>query len=131
MHEQVLFRMKVLGFDLDRVDAGPEGTSHVFHTSRSGVRGVGHFVKESGRFVVHAGSQVNLGRAIIKNVSAERAREELFGGATGIVTLGEDREFTSPSSAAVFVLGGSQNGWTEWKDDQGNTLDSVYRQREA
>ena len=27
----------------------------------------------------------------------------------------------------VFVLGGSQNGWVEWANDAGQTLDEVYR----
>lgn len=35
--------------------------------------------------------------------------------------------FTSPSSAAMFVLGGSSNGWVEWKDKDGKTLDELYR----
>ena len=35
--------------------------------------------------------------------------------------------FTSPSSAACFVLGGSRNGWIEWKNQDGKTLDEVYR----
>ena len=35
--------------------------------------------------------------------------------------------FTSPSSAGMFVLGGSINGWTEWKDRSGKTLDELYR----
>ena len=35
--------------------------------------------------------------------------------------------FTSPSSAAMFVLGGSTNGWIEWKNEGGKTLDEMYR----
>ena len=35
--------------------------------------------------------------------------------------------FTSPSSAAMFVLGGSTNGWIEWKNKGGKTLDEMYR----
>ena len=35
--------------------------------------------------------------------------------------------FTSPSSAGQFVLGGSINGWVEWKDKDGKTLDEIYR----
>ena len=42
------------------------------------------------------------------------ARREIFGDSDGIAVLAEDLEFPTPSAAAVFVLGGSQNGWTEW-----------------
>lgn len=35
--------------------------------------------------------------------------------------------FTSPSSASCFVLGGSTNGWVEWKDKDGKSLDEIYR----
>ena len=35
--------------------------------------------------------------------------------------------FTSPSSAAMFVLGGSINGWGEWKNKNGKTLDELFR----
>lgn len=40
-----------------------------------------------------------------------------------------DKTFSSPSTAADFCLGRSANGWTEWKDKDGNTLDSVYRKQ--
>ena len=44
-----------------------------------------------------------------------------------MATLHDDVTFGSPSSAAVFVLGGSQNGWTEWINNAGETLDAAYR----
>ena len=47
------------------------------------------------------------------------ARREIFGDSGGIAVLAEDLEFPTPSAAAVFVLGGSQNGWTEWVSDDG------------
>lgn len=31
------------------------------------------------------------------------------------------------SSAAMFVLGGSTNGWIEWKNKDGKTLDEAFR----
>ena len=37
-----------------------------------------------------------------------------------------DKTFSSVSTAASFCLGRNANGWTEWKDKEGNTLDSVY-----
>ncbi len=35
--------------------------------------------------------------------------------------------FGSPSTAAAFVLGRNANGWTEWKNEKGKTLDEVKR----
>jgi transcription elongation GreA/GreB family factor len=35
---------------------------------------------------------------------------------------------TSPSMAAVALMGRSANGWAEWKTPQGQTLDEVKRQ---
>ena len=60
----------------------------------------------------------------------DEKRKQIFGNADEVVTLEEDYEFPSPSAAAVFVLGGSQNGWIEWVNDQNQTLDSVYRREE-
>lgn len=40
----------------------------------------------------------------------------------------EDVHFDSPSGAAEFCVGGSSNGWKEWKDEKGNKL-LIYRNR--
>ena len=40
-----------------------------------------------------------------------------------------DKTFSSPSTAADFYIGSSNNGWLVWKDKEGNTLDSVYRKQ--
>ncbi|WP_418370718.1 DUF4357 domain-containing protein [Agathobaculum sp.] len=41
--------------------------------------------------------------------------------------LSKSMSFSSPSAAACFVLGASANGWTEWKDKSGRTLDELFR----
>jgi hypothetical protein len=41
--------------------------------------------------------------------------------------LTEDIIFKSPSAAAATLTGRSINGWTAWKDEQGNTLDDNLR----
>ena len=74
-----------------------------------------------------AGSKVNLSRPVLKNAAVAAARMEIFGDSGGIAELAEDLEFPTPSAAAVFVLGGSQNGWTEWVNNDGETLNQVYR----
>lgn len=39
----------------------------------------------------------------------------------------EDQLFNSPSSAAATVLARAANGWTQWKDKDGKTLDELKR----
>lgn len=130
LHGSILFRMRVLGYDLDRKETTPVAVNTVFHTKKNGVRATGRYNRDTGRFTVLSGSEVDLGHAVIKNQGAVAARRQLFAAQTGKVILADDAELSSPSSAAVFVLGGSQNGWTEWVNEQGQTLDYVYRSKE-
>ena len=131
LHEGILFRMKALGLDLDRTYEGPVPGSIVFHTTRNGVRATGRYNEDTGVFTVLAGSAIALSRKIIKNQCAAARRLELFGDSRTDAILESDQDFSSPSSAAVFVLGGSANGWVEWVDEDGHTLDSVYRSKET
>jgi len=38
-----------------------------------------------------------------------------------------DYKFASLSIAVAMFIGGSENGWTEWKDAEGKILSKVYR----
>jgi hypothetical protein len=40
-----------------------------------------------------------------------------------------DHLFRTPSGAAIALLGRSANGWLEWKNEQGQTLDALKRQK--
>lgn len=126
LHANVLFRMEVLGYSLNRVDKGP-AVAGTFHTKKRGIKAEGRYDKDTGAMTVLAGSEIALDTVVIKNQGAIEARKSMFGEATGTQVLADDVEFASPSSAAVFVLGGSQNGWIEWVNEQGKTLDEVYR----
>ncbi len=44
-----------------------------------------------------------------------------------LLVFQDDQDFKSPSAAAVTVLGRQANGWTEWKDKEGKTLDELKR----
>ena len=130
LHDSILFRMAALGYDLDRTDLGPEGPAPVFHTKKNQTIARGTFDKTTGKFTVLAGSEIALDRRVIKNQAAIQLRKEIFGDASEKQILPDDTAFPTPSAAAVFVLGGSQNGWTEWINDNGETLHSVYRESE-
>ena len=45
------------------------------------------------------------------------------------LVLESDKTFSSPSTASAFVLGRQSNGWSDWKDKDGQTLDAVYRKQ--
>lgn len=104
----------------------------LFYCKGSGADGVGEYTSEG--FVVHKDSR---GRAdvvaSIQGTSHERFRKQL---ATEGVLVAQgnslaftrDHLFSSPSMAAMALMGRSANGWTEWKNTQGQTLDEVKRQ---
>ena len=71
--------------------------------------------------------------ASIQGTSNERFREKLL--KEGILTLEgggvvftRDYLFSSPSMAATVLRGRAANGWVEWKNASGRTLDEVKRQ---
>lgn len=69
----------------------------------------------------------------IMGTSDERLRTRLLESgvmrvAGETVVFDKDHLFTSPSSAAVALLGRTANGWIEWKSKDGKTLDALKRQ---
>jgi predicted type IV restriction endonuclease len=94
----------------------------------------------NGRFtgrgmVVLAGSRVR--RELVNSVplATKKLREDLFHERILVVdgsscVLGRDVTFDSPSAAACFVLGRSANGWSEWRDLNGEPLDMLRQDRE-
>lgn len=83
-------------------------------------------------FVVHKGSKCNLNptktagtwvtgtRARLIEAGVLKEEQDLF-------VFQSDHIFGSPSTAAATVLGRRANGWTEWKDKEGKTLDELKR----
>ena len=113
-----------------------KGEVEMFYCKGSGADGVGEYTAEG--FVVLKGSK---GRAeivaSIQGTSHERMRSQLVTegvlaaqpGSTGsLLVFTRDHLFSSPSTAAMAVMGRSANGWIEWKTASGRTLDEVKRQ---
>lgn len=104
----------------------------LFYCERGGIRGIGQYTPEG--MVVLSGST---GRSAISSVmlgsATERRRADLL--RSGVyrldgerIVVEKDHVFSSPSSAASFLTGNSCNGWDEWKDERGLTLDEILRQ---
>ena len=104
----------------------------LFYCKGPEANGVGEYTSEG--FVVYKGSAARVENvASIQGTSQERFRAQLV--TDGVLELQgkhyvftRDYLFSSPSMAAIAVLGRSANGWIEWKTDQGQTLNGAKRQ---
>ena len=106
---------------------------HLFFCTRAGSDARGYLVRESGEFVVLAGSELRSGECdSLSQQSVEKRQafvENYCSQTDEKIILNADYTFPSPSAAAAMVVGGSSNGWTRWKDANGKTLSEVYRQK--
>ena len=83
-------------------------------------------------FVVFKGSTANKEESNTAGTWVTGTRKKLIDSKIlveeeGIYIFTEDYLFGSPSTAAATVLGRRANGWTEWKNDQGKTIDKLFR----
>lgn len=139
IHETAAILLATLGQPIfEPLTSAPtaKGIVELFYCKGSGADGVGEYTTEG--FVVHKGSK---GRAeivpSIQGTSHERMRSQLItegvlteiaGSAGSLLVFTRDHLFSSPSTAAMAVMGRSANGWVEWKTASGKTLDEVKRQ---
>lgn len=128
IYDEIAFVMGTFGYQLEsRGDAMTDAV--VFYTSRRGI--IAHGIYTGETFDVLEGSPVDLTVAP-KLKRYEMLRNNLL--ASGVLVddgkvahLTKTISFSSPSGAADFILGGSNNGWIEWKTSEKQTLDSLFR----
>lgn len=128
IYEEIQFIMATQGYKIDN-SKSTLNEVNTLHTTRNGTLAFGVYDGEN--FEVLEGSEVDMSR---KCHSAVMEKQRKTASANGDIVCVDGKykltvsvSFTSPSSAAMFVLGGSSNGWVEWKDKDGKTLDELYR----
>lgn len=128
IYEEIQFIMATQGYKMDN-SKSTLNEVNTLHTARNGTLAFGVYDGEN--FEVLEGSEVDMSR---KCHSAVMEKQRKTASANGDIVCVDGKykltvsvSFTSPSSAAMFVLGGSSNGWVEWKDKDGKTLDELYR----
>ncbi|MBQ4395752.1 MAG: DUF4357 domain-containing protein [Paludibacteraceae bacterium] len=106
---------------------------HIFYCTRGGSYAKGYYVEETEEFVVLAGSELRNGECdSLKPHSIEKRNAFIEANCTqanGKIVLNADYTFPSPSAASAMMIGGASNGWHQWKDADGKTLDEVYRKK--
>ena len=128
MYEEIQFIMATQGYKMDNAKMSMN-EADIFQTSRKGI--IARGVYGGDKFQVLEGSEINFEKPVHLE-KYNRQRKELY--EKGDIVKQGDKyvltvtlEFNTPSGASDFVLGGSTNGWAEWKNKDGKTLDEVYR----
>lgn len=128
VYEEIQFIMATQGYKMDNAKMSMNDAD-IFQTSRKGI--IARGVYGGDKFQVLEGSEINLEKPVHLE-KYNRQRKELY--EKGDIVKQGDKyvltvtlEFNTPSGASDFVLGGSTNGWAEWKNKDGKTLDVVYR----
>ena len=100
--------------------------SPTFYIKGKDANAVGRY--SDGKFTVLKGSVFSCTEA--PSYTGKEKRKQFIGEhctvVSGKIILTEDYTFKSPSTAAEYVLGRHANGRIMWKDDIGQTLDTVY-----
>lgn len=128
VYEEIKFIMATQGYKMDN-SKSTLNEANTLHTTRNGVQAFG--VYDGEKFEVLEGSEIDMSRKCHSyNIEKQRQTAIKNGNIVDIggkYKLNVSVSFTSPSSAAMFVLGGSTNGWVEWKNKNGKTLDELFR----
>ena len=130
IYDEIQFIMATLGYKMDDAKAS-SNQANILHTTRNGIKAFG--VYDGEKFEVLEGSQINIDKeATLERYNKQRAdllKKGSISPVDGKYILNIILDFNTPSGASDFVLGGSTNGWTEWKDKDGKTLDQLYRKQ--
>lgn len=128
VYDEIQFIMATQGYKMDNARSSLN-ESAVFHTTRNAIKAYG--VYDGDKFQVLEGSEVNLAKPANLGKYNKQRKELLEKGdiiqQADKYVLKVTLEFNTPSGASDFIIGGSTNGWTEWKNNDGKTLDEVYR----
>ena len=128
VYDEIQFVMATLGYKMNDAKQ-TRNESEIFHTTRNGITAYG--IYSGDKFQVLEDSEINITKPVSLS-KYNRQREELL--QKGDISVNGKKyvlnvilEFNTPSGASDFVLGGSTNGWIEWKNKNGKTLDEIYR----
>ena len=131
IYDEIQFIMATQGYKMEDIKTTK---TDILHTTQNGIIAFG--VYDGEKFEVIKGSQVNIDKPVSPEYPKyNRQRERLLAQQSivkrddGKYILNVTLNFNTPSGASTFVLGGSTNGWLEWKTNDGKTLDEFFRKK--
>lgn len=131
--ENVQFILSAMGYEVFETMAGSVSDAKLYYLKAAGAEATAQLLTD-GSLNVLKGSLARIresvafwgwSKAARKRFLEEGVLVESGDGTTYRYT--KDVIFKSPSAAAATTIGSPSNGWTAWKDEQGNTLDENLR----
>nr|BFF38450.1 GIY-YIG nuclease family protein [Tenacibaculum mesophilum] len=122
--------LATLGYPIFEEKRKATKSKEIFYCTGKDASAMGELVDDG--FLVYKGGKANLleTKGINKWISVLRKRlleDEILKNENDVYVFQQDYIFNSPSAAAASLLGRAANGWTEWKDKTGKTLDELKR----
>ncbi len=118
----------------DKEESTGSSANKVFHVKRKGVLAKGIFNERDHTIRLLKGTCCL--QETSKSYSGAAKRDALLSKIArktndGFWVLKQDYVVDSPSTAASYVTGSPRNGWTEWINDDGQTLNDIYRNEQS
>ncbi|MEW4453746.1 GIY-YIG nuclease family protein [Bremerella sp. JC817] len=128
--ETISTLVSTLGYPVFEPVSRSNDKRSLFYINTRGCNASGELVEEG--FVVRKGSKCRIEQTPSAPELLQTQRNRLIEAGVieereGVFEFLQDYLFSSPSAAAVMVIGARANGWTEWKDKQGSTLSDIHR----
>lgn len=104
-----------------------------YYCTRSGANAVGEYTEEGFVVLKDSKGRASMSTSFVDHTFGRRRAELLQHGKLAMqedaLVFLEDILFSSPSGAAAVVVGNTSNGWRDWKDAQGRTLEEMERDK--
>lgn len=122
--------LSTLGFTFHEIASVSDKTYEKYFIKAKGLEVKGIYTSEG--MIVLEGSQIAKDEApsihdYLHNLRVEKLREQAISDKGKYFEVQQKITFSSLSTAAGFVLGRTANGWNEWKNAAGKTIDEIER----
>ncbi len=124
--------LSTLGYTFHEIPFITDKSNEKYFIKAKGLEARGVYTSEG--IIVLEGSQVSKEEVpsiheYLHNLRAEKIHEQAIIDKDTFYEVQQKITFSSLSTAAGFVMGRTANGWNEWKNDDGKTIDEVKRKK--
>ncbi|OIQ27152.1 MAG: hypothetical protein BM564_13355 [Bacteroidetes bacterium MedPE-SWsnd-G2] len=128
--ETLKLLLATLGYPIFEEKRKAKSFKEVFHCKGKNAAASGELTEDG--LVVYQGGVCNLKETPtagnwITGMRSKLREEGVLKEENGVLVFQTDHIFNSPSAAAGTILARRANGWKEWKDNSGKTLDELKR----